>query len=209
VENAETGERCGPNETGEICIKSAHSGMLGYLNKPKSAYYDFEGFGRTGDLGYYDEEGKLYYVDRMKELIKYCWPILDHVILTFHLSSFRVRNQYVSPTELEDIMQRHPAVRQSLAFGIPHRVDQERIAMVVALNDGQKPTAEELMAHVNAEVTSYKRVQEIIFRDVIPTNSVGKMTRYRMREWAKTQQKESQKEQSSTNNNRRTAVKAN
>ena len=60
--------------------------MIGYLNKPKSAYFDEDGFGKTGDLGYFDRHGGLYYVDRMKEVIKYC-------------------NNHVAPTELEDIIQ--------------------------------------------------------------------------------------------------------
>lgn len=44
--------------------------MIGYLNRPKSDFFDDEGFGMTGDLGYYDEDGVLYYVDRVKELVK-------------------------------------------------------------------------------------------------------------------------------------------
>ena len=67
----ETSDRCGPNEIGEICIKS-HSMMKGYLNRPKEnkEYFDFEGFGHSGDMGYYDEKGDLFYVDRCKDLIK-------------------------------------------------------------------------------------------------------------------------------------------
>ena len=44
--------------------------MMGYLNKPKLAYYDDDGFGMTGDIGYYNENGVVYYVDRVKEIIK-------------------------------------------------------------------------------------------------------------------------------------------
>ena len=44
--------------------------MMGYLNKPKSAYYNDDGFGMTGDIGYYNENGVVYYVDRVKEIIK-------------------------------------------------------------------------------------------------------------------------------------------
>ena len=44
--------------------------MMGYLNKPKSAYYDDDGFGMTGDIGYYTENGVVHYVDRVKEIIK-------------------------------------------------------------------------------------------------------------------------------------------
>ena len=45
--------------------------MMGYLNQPRETYFDQEGFGMTGDLGYYDQNGALHYVDRMKELIKF------------------------------------------------------------------------------------------------------------------------------------------
>ena len=71
--------------------------MIGYLNKPKSAYFDEDGFGKTGDLGYFDRHGGLYYVDRMKEVIKYC-------------------NNHVAPTELEDIIQVHIVFQSRLAI---------------------------------------------------------------------------------------------
>ncbi len=72
IEDPDTGERCGPNEVGEICSRSDFSMMLEYLNRPKETgqYFDFEGFGHTGDMGYYDDEGKMHYVDRLKEIIK-------------------------------------------------------------------------------------------------------------------------------------------
>ena len=65
------GANCGPNEIGEICLKTPNM-MLGYLNRPEETkkYFDMDGFGRSGDLGYYDKDGKIYYVDRIKELIK-------------------------------------------------------------------------------------------------------------------------------------------
>ena len=71
IEDPETGERCGVNKHGEICLKSPFL-MQRYLKRPKETeeFFDFEGFGHTGDIGYYDAEGNLIYVDRMKELIK-------------------------------------------------------------------------------------------------------------------------------------------
>ena len=56
-------------EHGEICAKTEVA-MMGYLNQPRSTYFDEEGFGMTGDIGYYDTNGKIEYVDRVKELIK-------------------------------------------------------------------------------------------------------------------------------------------
>ena len=67
--NPDTGEISKPLEHGEIRAKS-NAQMIGYLNRPKSDVFDNEGYIMTGDLGYYDENGVLYYVDRVKELVK-------------------------------------------------------------------------------------------------------------------------------------------
>ena len=75
VVNPKTRVVCKPYEHGEICIKS-ETMMMGYLNRPASDYFDHDGFGMTGDLGYYDDYGTLYYVDRIKELIKYVHSIV-------------------------------------------------------------------------------------------------------------------------------------
>ena len=71
VVHPDTGELCKPDEMGEICLKGP--GLLShFLNRPEDTkeYFDEEGFGRTGDLGRYSADGQLFYVDRMKELIK-------------------------------------------------------------------------------------------------------------------------------------------
>ena len=69
VVDPETRKECKPLEHGEIYVKSEVS-MMGYLNLPKSTYFDEDGFGMTGDIGFYDKNGKIEYVDRIKELIK-------------------------------------------------------------------------------------------------------------------------------------------
>ena len=82
IEDPETGERCGVNKHGEICLKSPFL-MQRYLKRPKETeeFFDFEGFGHTGDIGYYDTEGNLIYVDRMKELIKYKNHLISNAML--------------------------------------------------------------------------------------------------------------------------------
>ena len=69
--NPETRDICDAHEIGEICVKNPYT-MLGYLKKPNQTkeVLDSDGFARTGDLGYYDENGDIFFVDRMKELIK-------------------------------------------------------------------------------------------------------------------------------------------
>lgn len=81
----ETKEVLGPNKAGEICFKSVML-MKGYIGKDRKEYFDEEGFLKTGDIGYYDDEGYFYIVDRLKELIKYnayqvCLFVLNFKIL--------------------------------------------------------------------------------------------------------------------------------
>lgn len=170
VENVTTGERCGPYEEGELCYNTP-AVMKGYYNRPKDneAFFDAEGYAHSGDLVYYTPEGDICYVDRLKEIMKY-------------------RNNHVAPTELEDIMQRHPAVQECLVFGKPDAQVQELISVVVVLKPGQKANEEELRSFVNSKVTDYKKIRgDVIFKDQIPRNSVGKLIRREMREWARNQ----------------------
>jgi len=166
----DTGKVLGPNETGEICIKSP-SMMKGYLNRKKAndEFFDEEGFGHTGDLGYYDDKGTIFFVDRLKELVKY-------------------KNNHVSPTELEDVLQKHSSVKESLVFGIENSEVQEIISAVIVLRPGHEATEDDIREHVNSQVLDYKKIRgPILFRDEIPRNSVGKLVRREMRLWAKNQ----------------------
>ena len=67
--NPETGEACGPMENGEMHLMTDTFSM-GYLNQPRSALFDEQGYVRSGDIGYYDTSGTVYYVERRKEVIK-------------------------------------------------------------------------------------------------------------------------------------------
>jgi acyl-CoA synthetase (AMP-forming)/AMP-acid ligase II len=74
IVDPDTGEKLGPGKIGEICVLSGHSQMLGYLQQEPGGAGDFldaEGFGQSGDIGFYSEEGNVFFVDRMKEIIKY------------------------------------------------------------------------------------------------------------------------------------------
>ena len=71
VIDLKTGQVCKPGVEGEICFKS-RSMMRRYLNRPKETaeFFDADGFGRSGDIGYYTKSGRMFYTDRLKELIK-------------------------------------------------------------------------------------------------------------------------------------------
>lgn len=173
IVNPDTNEICKAGEIGEICMKTPTL-MLGYLNREEETrrFFDPQGYGRSGDIGYYDTDGKIYYVDRIKELIKY-------------------RNNHVSPTEIEAILQTHPQVEESLVFGKKSPMVQELISAVVVLKKGSDVTPDELREYVNSRVTiDYKQIRgDIIFKEEIPHNSVGKLLRRQMRAWAEAQEK--------------------
>lgn len=193
IVNPDTEEPLGPYQEGEVRIKGSTM-MISYLNKPKSDYFDSEGFGKTGDIGYYDSNGFLHFVDRMKEVIKYC-------------------NNHIAPTEIEDILQTHPKVQESLAFGIKDPSVQELLSVVVVPKPGEKvriPSLdedfkfemstlilylqideEEIKKFVDERVDAdFKKVRgQVIMRNELPRNSMGKLLRREMRRWAEEEAK--------------------
>lgn len=122
IVNPDTEELLGPYQDGEIRVKGSTM-MTGYLNKPLSDYFDSQGYGKTGDIGYYDSNGFVHYVDRLKEVIKYC-------------------NNHIAPTQIEDILQTHPKIQESLAFGIKDPSVQELLSVVVVPKEGKQVRAE-------------------------------------------------------------------
>ncbi|KAK8782829.1 hypothetical protein V5799_015830 [Amblyomma americanum] len=118
VVDVETREKLGPRQPGEICVKGPYC-CLGYLNKPEATknLYDDDGFILSGDIGYYTEEGKLFVVDRIKELIK-------------------CMDQQVSPAELEGLLVQHRAVKEVVVVGVPHREYGEAARAFVVLFQG-------------------------------------------------------------------------
>jgi acyl-CoA synthetase (AMP-forming)/AMP-acid ligase II len=152
-----TGDELPPGETGEICIRGPIV-MKGYLNNPEATArtIDHNGWLHTGDLGYIDNDGWLYVVDRLKELIKY--------------------NGYqVAPAELEAVLLGHPAVADVAVIPSPDvRAGEVPKAFVVLEHEA---SAEELMAYVAARVAPYKKVRRVEFIDQIPKSASGKILR--------------------------------
>lgn len=148
-----------PNTQGEILIRGPQN-MLGYLNN-KEANEDniIDGWIRTGDYGYYDEQGFFYITNRLKELIK-------------------VKGFQVAPTELEDILRGHPAVADAAVVGLKHGSHGEIPRAFVVRRAGFDTTADELQQYVNDKVAPYKHVQGgVQFLKSIPKNSTGKILR--------------------------------
>ena len=146
----------GKDNVGEVVTRGLHV-MKGYLNNPEATDDAFTGdWFHTGDLGYFDEDGFLFIVGRIKELI--------------------IRGGYnVYPLEIEDVLHAHPAVAEAAVVGIPDdRLGEEVMAFVI-LRPGTSLTAAELIAYCKERMAAYKYPRVIEFRHELPKNALGKV----------------------------------
>ncbi|CAH0716920.1 unnamed protein product, partial [Brenthis ino] len=170
VENPETREVLGPNQEGEICVKSIML-MKGYIGKDKKEDFDQEGFFRTGDIGYYDEDGYFYIVDRLKELIKY-------------------KGYQVPPAEIESVLLKHPGIREAGVVGVPHPSAGEVPLAFVALQPDYTLTEKEICDFVAERLSNAKHLRGgVRFIEEIPKNQTGKILRRELRKMAKRKSK--------------------
>ncbi|XP_060519652.1 uncharacterized protein LOC132697911 [Cylas formicarius] len=166
VTDLETEENCGPNQRGELRIKSDLL-MNGYFNMDSSVTFDLEGWLRTGDVVYYDEEFCFYAVDRIKEMLKY-------------------RSWHVPPAVLEQVLLSHPAVQQAVVIGVPHEVDGDHPMALVILNDESSGvTPEELEKYVEGNVNETHRLRGgVKFMKSFPITPTGKIKRTDLKKMA-------------------------
>jgi acyl-CoA synthetase (AMP-forming)/AMP-acid ligase II len=153
----ETGEPVGTGFKGEICIRGPQV-MKGYLNRPEASAQtiDSEGWLHTGDIGYVDEDGHFFIVDRAKELIKY-------------------KGFQVPPAELEAILLTHPCVADAAV--IPCADDEAGEVPKALIVLCQETTPEEILGFVAQRVAPHKRIRYIEFIDKIPKSASGKILR--------------------------------
>ena len=117
---------------------------------------DGEGWLATGDLGYLDEDGDLFLVDRKKEMI--------------------IRGGYnVYPREVENALYAHPAVVEVAVVGIPHELLGEDVAAFVVLRPGARVSPEELQAWTKERVAAYKYPRHVVVLDELPKGPTGKI----------------------------------
>lgn len=163
VIDLQTGEDLPANRTGELLFRTPTL-MKGYYKNPEAtrAAFTEDGFLRTGDLGYIDEDGYIFIVDRLKELIKY-------------------KGHQVAPAEVEDVVNSHPLVADSCCVrGRNLKTDEEIPKAFVVLKAGEALTEEALISYVAGKVAAYKRVREVEFIDVIPKSLSGKILRRKL-----------------------------
>lgn len=159
IVDADLGEEILPTgEVGEICMRAPQL-MLEYWNKPEATAETLrDGWLFTGDLGYLDEDGYLYYNSRKKDLIK---P-----------SGFQVW-----PREVEEVIASHPAVVEVGVAGVPDPYQGEAVKAWVVLHKGSQLSVDELRAYCKEELAAYKVPRRIEFRDSLPKSAVGKVLR--------------------------------
>ena len=162
VVDALSGAELGPGHDGELLFRGPQI-MRGYLDDPAASArsFDGEGFYRTGDVGHIDAEGRLFVVDRIKELIKY-------------------KGYQVVPAELEAILLSHPAVVDAAVIGRRAGADGEIPAGFVVLA-APAPLAE-IAAYVEERVAPYKKLRALEAVAEIPRSATGKILRRVLRE---------------------------
>jgi len=160
----ENGKECPPGEVGEIVGRGPIQ-MPGYYKRPDlTAEAIIDGWLHTGDAGYLDEDGYLFLVDRLKDMI-----ISGGV------------NVY--PKDIEEVVIQHPAVREVAVFGAPEERWGEVPVAAVALNESQSVSADDLVAWTNERVgAKFQRIRGVVFYDEFPRNVAGKTLKHEMRD---------------------------
>jgi acyl-CoA synthetase (AMP-forming)/AMP-acid ligase II len=167
----ETGETVPLGETGEICVRGPQV-MKGYFNQPEeTANAIRDGWMHTGDLGRMDEDGYVYVVDRLKDMVI--------------VSGFKVFTR-----ELDDVLVKHPDVDMAASIGVPdpERPGSERVAAFVILKSGVERSdaeKERLLGYLRENVAPYKVPKVLEFVDQLPLSGVGKILKRELKEMAK------------------------
>ncbi len=150
-------------EKGEICIKGPQV-MQGYWKRPEVNEETFvDGFFRTGDVGYMDDDGFIFIVDRIKDMI--------------NCSGFKVY-----PRRIEEAIHTHPAVAEVTVIGIPDAYRGEAPKAFIVLKDGANTTEAEILAHLEPKLSRIEMPAKIEFRDELPKTMVGKLSKKELRE---------------------------
>ena len=151
----------GPEEVGELCVKGPGN-MVCYYNDPKATEEVLkDGWLYTGDAAKYDEDGFIFLVDRMKDVI---------------ISG----GENIYPVQVEDFLMSHPKVRDVAVIGLPDQRLGEIAAAIISVKDGMECTEDEINEFC-MELPRYKRPRKIIFADV-PRNPTGKIEKPLLRQ---------------------------
>jgi acyl-CoA synthetase (AMP-forming)/AMP-acid ligase II len=154
----EHGRECAPGEVGEV-VAAGENLMQGYWNDPAETALVLKADGlHTGDLGRKDDDGFIFLVDRIKNMIK-------------------VGANRVSPREIEDVIAEVAGVAEVCVAGVPDELLGEAVEAFVVVAPGADVSAERILAHCREYLALYKVPRGLHFRDVLPRNAAGKVLR--------------------------------
>ena len=153
----------GAGEKGEICIRGPQV-MMGYWRRPEETARAFiDGALRTGDIGYLDEEGYLFLVDRLKDVI--------------------IAGGYnIYPRVIEEALCRHKAVAEAMVIGVPDDYRGEAPKAFVTLRPGARGDAAELLAFLGHEISRIEMPRMIEIRETLPKTAIGKLSKKALQE---------------------------
>lgn len=153
---------CEPREVGELLTRMEGAQREYYKDPGATAStWTADGWLRSGDLAYLDEDGFLYIAGRKKDMI--------------------IRGGHnVYPTDIEAVLLEHPDVQEAAVVGIPHQVLGEDIGAFVVLRDGAAPDADALLAFCAERLADYKRPRQLTFTAELPRNATGKVMKHKL-----------------------------
>ena len=160
----EEGKPLAPSEVGEILARGPRI-MTGYWRDEQktSQVITRDGWLRTGDMGWMDEEGYIYLAGRGDDMI--------------------IRGgENISPEEVENAVQSHPKVEETSVIGVPDPEWGQEPRAVVVLKKGEVATQEEIIEHCRTRLAGFKRPRSVVFVDALPRNPMGKVLRKKLRE---------------------------
>jgi acyl-CoA synthetase (AMP-forming)/AMP-acid ligase II len=152
-----------PFTVGEIVLQS-NSMMVKYWQKPdETREVLLNGWLHTSDLGYYDQQGYIYIVDRKKDMI---------------ISG----GENIYPREIEEVLYQHPAVSEATVIGVPDEVWIERVHAIVVLKMGVTVTGDEIIEYCKQHLARFKAPKSVEFLESLPKNPQGKILKRELRE---------------------------
>ncbi|MBU2551520.1 MAG: long-chain fatty acid--CoA ligase [Proteobacteria bacterium] len=164
IVDVETGEQeLGVGESGEILLKGPQQ-MQGYYNRPdETADAIRDGWFYTGDIGYMDDDGFLYIVDRKKDMI--------------------IAGGYnIYPRDIDEVLYEHPKVQEACAVGLPDPYRGETVKAFIALKPGEAMSEAEVIEYCKTKLATYKVPKSVEFLSELPKSVIGKVLRRELRD---------------------------